>query len=100
MLRIALLIVALALLAAGLALRLRGAADAFPLIAWGLVLALAVVFERWRYRSRDAGRGGPWEVTGERFIDPESGAAMHVLYNPRTGERRYEPAVPADRPPR
>lgn len=76
----------------------------------GALVFLAIVFERWRYRrgetlpSRHApqapdgppptgesaqGADGPWERTGERFEDPETHATVEVLFNPRSGERRY-----------
>ncbi len=95
MLRTMLLIVALAVGAIGLATRLAGHQDATPFALWGCVIAAAVLLERWRYRSRSAVEGGDWQKTEERFVDPESGQATQVLYNPRTGERRYEPASDA-----
>ena len=91
MLRTLLLIVALAVGLIGLGARLAGHRDATPAALWGGVIAAAVLVERWRYRSRDAATDGDWQKTGERFVDPESGQTLQVLYNPRTGERRYEP---------
>ena len=93
MLRTAVLIVALALLAIGLGTWLGGAKDTLPLALWGAVLTVAVLFERWRYNA-GAARGSGWKQTGERFIDPQSGQPMQVLYNERTGERRYEALAP------
>lgn len=96
MLRTMVLIVALAAAAIGLAAQLAGHRDATPFAVWGCVIAAAVLMERWRYRGRDSVEGtGDWQKTAERFVDPESGEAMQVLYNPRTGERRYEPASDA-----
>ena len=98
MLRNALLVFALCLLAVGLGTSLGGARETFPLAIWGAVLVTAVLVERWRYRP--GSHAGPrandsaWQRTDERFVDPESGQAMQVFYNPRTGERRYEPAPP------
>jgi len=37
----------------------------------------------------DAPPGGDWIFTGERFIDPSSGATLEVWYHPRNGERVY-----------
>jgi hypothetical protein len=91
MLRIMVLVVALAAGVIGLGAQLAGHRDATPIALWGCIIAAAVLVERWRYRSRDAAPDGDWQPTEERFIDPESGQAMQVLYNPRTGERRYEP---------
>lgn len=95
MLRTMVLVVALAVGAIGLGAQLTGHRDVAPLAVWGCLIALAVLVERWRYRSRNAAEGGEWRTTAERFVDPESGQAMQVLYNPRTGERRYEPASDA-----
>lgn len=95
MLRTALLAFALGLFAVGLGTWMGGAAGTVPLIVWGAVLSAAVLLERWRYVARGGAAPGQWQVTDERFIDPESGKAMQVLYNPRTGERRYEPVDPA-----
>ncbi len=63
------------------------------LLAVGVVGSLLTVFEQWRYRKRlpPAAR---WEPTGERFEDPSTGELMEVLYDPVTGERRYEPVKP------
>jgi hypothetical protein len=92
MLRKALLIVSLALIAIGLGTSLGGVPGTLPMAIWGLVLLLAVLFERWRYQSATGGgAGGDWQGTDERFVDPESGQTLQVQYNPRTGERRYRP---------
>lgn len=93
MLRKALLGFACVLLAAGVFCLLAGDAHAWPMAAWGLVLLLAVLLERWRYAQHDEAGSGEWQETEERFVDPESGRLMKVLYQPATGERRYEPAA-------
>lgn len=90
MLRTMLFVVALAVGVIGLGARLAGHHDATPFALWGGFIAAAVLMERWRYRSRNAAESGDWQTTEERFVDPESDQAMQVLYNPRTGERRYE----------
>ena len=94
MLRVALALVALALLLGGVAARAGGLPMAVPLLIWGTVLLLAVIFERWRYRPRISQTGG-WQPTDERFIDPQTGQALQVLYNPHSGQRRYIPVTPA-----
>jgi len=99
MLRNALLVFALGLVVSGAALWIGGSTQVFPMIAWGAVLLLAVLFERWRYRTRTGSDLRDWQATDERFIDPESGQPMQVLYNARTGERRYEP-LPSGGAPR
>lgn len=95
MLRTLLLVVALTVGVIGLGARLAGHHDAAPLAIWGCLIAAAVMVERWRYRGRSTAEGDGWQKTEERFVDPESGQTMQVLYNPRTGERRYEPAADA-----
>ena len=89
--------VALAVFIVAVVAWLAGNHDAAPFALWGGVIAVAVWVERWRYRARDAAADGSWQPTDERFIDPESGQAMRVFYNPRTGERRYDRA--AEGPP-
>jgi hypothetical protein len=89
MLRTCLLAVAVAVCLIGLGLLLAGHHDAMPAALWGGVITVAVLLERWRYRTRVAAESGDWQATDERFIDPESGQPVQVFYNPRTGERRY-----------
>jgi len=71
----------------------------------GIVMVLAVVLERHRYRSEEADRAfdpvGPgggepdgaieprFRPTNETFVDPTTGHRMRVHADPRTGERRY-----------
>jgi len=85
------IIVGAALLAcAGCALILHGIRiPGWQMLAGGLIVIVGVVFERWRYRSPAERPDSSWQATGERFIDPSTGDAMEVFYDPRTGERRY-----------
>ena len=55
----------------------------------GAVFVLGTLFERWRYQNRNASMDADWQPTGERFVDPETGKNMEVLYDPRSGERQY-----------
>jgi hypothetical protein len=71
----------------------------------GVVVLVAVLLERQRYRSDEADRtfepigpggGEPrgqleprFRPTDERFVDPTTGHRMRVYVDPRTGERRY-----------
>jgi len=87
-LRTALLVFAALLTAAGVIGLLFGYPVWMPAV-WGVLLLICVLFERWRYRQAQADGRGKWERTGEKFIDPESGEAMEVLYDAVTGERRY-----------
>lgn len=76
------------------------------LVVVGLVLIVAALLERRRYRSEAAdlsglpiGPGGgeptsePMEPrfvrTDEAFVDPTSGQRMRVWLDPQSGERRY-----------
>ena len=79
------------LLAVGVFHLFAGTESGWPMTVWGLVLVVAVVFERWRYRGREQMASGEWQATEERFVDPESGRLMQVFYQPTTGERRYVP---------
>ncbi|MEO6920598.1 MAG: hypothetical protein ABI171_16575 [Collimonas sp.] len=89
MLRLALLGFAVLLTCAGIFCSVGGIPAAFPLTTWGLILLFAVLLERWRYHRPHKADEGPWQETGERFVDPESGRTMRVLYSPSSGERRY-----------
>lgn len=58
------------------------------LIAGGFIV-VGTLFERWRYHNANASVEGDWQTTGERFVDPETGKNVEVLYDPKSGERRY-----------
>jgi hypothetical protein len=90
MLRGFVLLLAIALIAFGLWTCVAGP-TAWPVLIWGIVLLLATLFERWRYRANAPRTGDGWVATEERFIDPESGKLVQVYYQASTGERRYEP---------
>jgi hypothetical protein len=67
---------------------------AFPPAAvfafWGALVVIGTIYERYRYKPLEAGRpGGNREPTAERFIDDETGKAVTVYLDPRTGERKY-----------
>ena len=91
MLRTALLIFACLLMALGAILCANGlpSVGGIQLLVGGTVILIGTLFERWRYHNRNASAEGDWQVTGERFVDPESGRQMEVLYDPNTGERKY-----------
>ncbi|HXW65348.1 MAG TPA: hypothetical protein VEK74_09710, partial [Burkholderiaceae bacterium] len=84
MLRKALFLIALALLAIGLGSLLLGTRSGVPTAISGGVLLVALLIERWRYRPSGSARPAAWQLTAERFIDPESGRPMRVYYNPST----------------
>ena len=85
-------IVGATLFVAGLALHLM-TGHGYWLIIGALVVMGSVLLER-RYRDRpliDDPPGDRWTLTGERFIDSESGVTMQVWVDPLTGQRRYLP---------
>jgi hypothetical protein len=57
-----------------------------------VILLVALLCERWRYRRIEHPPAGNWQRTSERFEDPETGQIVEVLYDPTSGERRYAPA--------
>lgn len=89
MLRLATLAVSLVAIFVGLAGIFTGRSELGQFLYIGLLIFLAVRFERWRYTKRAEPEDGPWETTTERFVDPGSGKVMVVLRNQKTGERRY-----------
>ena len=95
-LRTALLLLALLVVLCGGAASLSGIPQAGPPLLWALGLVICIWFERWTY-TKPPVDGPQWEKTGERFIDPATGEAMEVLYDPRTGERQYRRATPEQR---
>jgi hypothetical protein len=91
MLRTAVLIFGCLVLALGAYLCTKGIAHGgIQVLVGGAVLVLGTLFERWRYNNKNASFDGDWQSTGERFVDPASGKDMEVLYDPRSGERRYQ----------
>lgn len=90
-LRSTLIVLAALFAAAGAILLAAGQHAGIPLLWIGGIALLGLIFERWRYREGQLTHDGTeaWERTGERFQDPETGSTVEVLFNPRTGERRY-----------
>jgi len=91
MLRTAVLVFACLAVAIGVYLCSVGAISTggIQTLVGGSLILIGTLFERWRYKNRQASTDGNWQVTGERFVDPESGREMEVLYDPDSGERRY-----------
>jgi hypothetical protein len=105
-LRNVLLAVCLVLVAIGGGAWLAGSTALVPLFAWGSLVLVALLFERWRYRPETSVEARAdeqgWQATGERFIDPDSGRLLQVYFHAKTGERRYQDvasgATDSDRP--
>ena len=98
MLRGSLIVVSLIAAVVGALLVSAGQAvpAAIELLATGLVVVFALIFERRGYHPQVDRSVGHWEATTERFIDPVSGHLIEVLYNPETGERDYVDKGQAD----
>jgi hypothetical protein len=66
------------------------AGPALWLFVVGAALVIGTVFERVFYKPLTTARPGPgWTDTGERFVDPETGKMVKVLYDAASGERQY-----------
>jgi hypothetical protein len=95
MLRIVLAAVSLLAFIVGLIFSIKN--HCLNLVAiWSGVIFVSLLFERWRYNAASTTKAHDDIHTGERFIDPETGALMEVMYNSRTGERKYI-SVPTDK---
>ena len=66
-------------------------APGWQALAIGVIVLVGTLFERWRYRHIEESPKGDWQPTGEQFIDPSTGDPVEVMFDPRTGERRYVP---------
>jgi hypothetical protein len=64
-------------------------APGWQALVTGVIILIGTLFERWRYRRIEEPPQGDWQRTGEQFIDPSTGNPVEVMFNPRTGERRY-----------
>jgi hypothetical protein len=64
-------------------------APGWQALAIGLIVLIGTLFERWRYRHLEEPPQGDWQRTEEQFIDPSTGDSVQVMFDPRTGERRY-----------
>ena len=61
----------------------------FPIPIWGGIIFISLLIERWRYKATLQSKMSDDIATGEQFIDPETGTLTEVVYDHRTGERRY-----------
>jgi hypothetical protein len=63
------------------------------LVLVGLVIVAGLALEP-RYRRSGvwtATGTASWELTGERFVDDETGEFVEVWYDPASGRREYRP---------
>jgi hypothetical protein len=81
------LTVGLLLFFAGIALWKIGGGPV--LLVVGVVAVVTALAEPIYGRASGRPTGSNWRPTDERFVDPETGKAVTVWFNPPTGERRY-----------
>jgi hypothetical protein len=92
MLRIFVIAVAAILVCVGVGLIACGVhVPGWQVLVIGTLILIGTLFERWRYRHVVQPSNGQWQRTDERFLDPSTGDPVEVLFDPRTGERRYVP---------
>jgi hypothetical protein len=60
-------------------------------VLMGCLLVAAALFDVGRYRTPGTTDRGRFERTDEVFVDPTTGVKTRVWFDPRSGERRYEP---------
>jgi hypothetical protein len=90
MLRNAVIAVSAILTCIGIGLIASGVyAPGWQALVIGAIVLIGTLFERWRYRRIEEPLNGPWQRTDEQFIDPTTGDPVEVMFDPRTGERRY-----------
>lgn len=90
MLRTIVIAVATALMCVGIGLIAHGVqVPGWQALIIGALVLLGTLFERWRYRPIEQKPKDPWQRTGEQFLDPSTGKPVEVMFDPRTGERRY-----------
>lgn len=89
MLRTVVIVVAAVLTCAGIVLIACGVHAGWQALVLGVIVLIGTLFERWRYRRVEEPPNGHWQRTDEQFIDPSTGEPVEVMFDPRTGERRY-----------
>ena len=83
------IVVAAVLTCVGIVLIACGVHAGWQALVLGVIVLIGTVFERWRYRRIEEASNGHWQRTDEQFIDPSTGDPVEVMFDPRTGERRY-----------
>jgi hypothetical protein len=92
MLRIFVIAVAAILMCVGVGLIACGVhVPGWQVLIIGTLILIGTLLERWRYSHIEPPSNGQWQRTDERFLDPSTGDPVEVLFDPRSGERRYVP---------
>lgn len=90
MLRTVLLWLGALLTVGGLFLTVETGGAGIGITIIGVVLLLAMLIERHRYKLIvDTVPGPEWQPTGERFIEPGKDVAVAVYYHPPSGKRIF-----------
>lgn len=90
MLRQALLVASILLIAAGFFVLSMGEGAGLSMAGWGIVLLVAILVERWRYRESSwSAHSDRMKPTAECFVDSKTGKTERVYYDAETGEREY-----------
>jgi hypothetical protein len=93
--RVAIGVVGVAMVAAAFVLLPAVGVPILWLGVMGSALLVAAVFEVGRYGARGGASGSAdasrFQRTDEVFVDPTTGVKTRVWFDPRSGERRYEP---------
>ena len=65
--------------------------DVFWFLVPAALILIWLLFRSGGYKRRplDAPPRGDWTLTGERFVDAQSGELLEVWFCARTGERAY-----------
>lgn len=89
MLRSAIIVIGVLCLVGGGIAVLAGVTPGFVAVAWGVILLLGTLYERFRYKAllQESPHGAV--RTSERFIDDSTGRPVTVYIDPASGERSY-----------
>ena len=90
MLRAVLIGLGIVAVLAGLGLMATAHWTGISMLVAGALVLIGTLYEKVHYKEPVARAPGPgWQRTSERFIDEETGKAITVWIEPKTGERIY-----------
>ncbi|MGC8535657.1 MAG: hypothetical protein ACP5QR_09005 [Rhizomicrobium sp.] len=90
MLRAVLIGLGIVAVLAGIGLMATGHWTGISMLVAGALLLIGTLYERVHYKKPVTRAPGPgWQRTSERFIDDDTGKAITVWIEPKTGERVY-----------